>query len=260
MPISLFKGKTIMLGTIERGAYVLRHRLSGSNGDYIHRVRARKLKLIDQAFQKYQIKTLLDAGGCWGVHGGYTLYALSKYKLDKAIIIDDNPTKTSKIRGAKYPQLDFIQGDFGSAEIIGSVGKVDAVILFDVLVHQANPDWNVILERYSKITNAFIVYHQTYTDDMLTRLWDLGPEGFVKNTPMSEQKFNEIKDKLDQIHPRFQKPYRDIHYYWQWGIPEQSLCSTLADLGFSLDLSAECGHYTGLPKFKNKAFLFSRTA
>jgi len=92
-----------------------------------------KLKIIDEAFTKYKIKSFADLGGVWGVNGGYTFYALDKYLIEEAFLIDTNFTEEVLQNKKKYSQLKLITGNFGEENSIKQVRKVDSIFLPDVL-------------------------------------------------------------------------------------------------------------------------------
>jgi hypothetical protein len=99
-----------------------------------------KLDLIDFAFCRFNLRSFADLGGVWRVEGGYTFYTLDKYDGSVGAIVDLNPTDVVDNRAAKFPQLRVIRGNFGDETIAREVGDVDAIFLFDVLLHQVAPD------------------------------------------------------------------------------------------------------------------------
>lgn len=85
-------------------------------------------------------------------------------------------------RSRSVDNLRLIPGNFGEVSIAEQVGDVDAIILFDVLLHQVKPDWNEVLEIYSHRTKYFIVYNQQWIRSKNTiRLLDLGREEYSRN-------------------------------------------------------------------------------
>ena len=79
------------------------------------------------------------------------------------------------------------------------IGKVDAITLFDVLLHQVNPDWDEILEMYAPSTTYFIIYNQQFVAaDKTVRLLDLGYEDFFKNVPRAKDNplYKEVFEKM----------------------------------------------------------------
>ena len=51
-----------------------------------------KLDLIDFAFSRFNLHSFADLGGVWRVEGGYTFYALDKYDVSVAALVDTDPT------------------------------------------------------------------------------------------------------------------------------------------------------------------------
>src|SRR5437016_12262854 len=100
-----------------------------------------KRELIDLACDRFQIRSFADLGGVWGVEGGYTFYALHRGDIDKAFLVDTDFTARVREQQAPRPALQLIEGNFGSEETIKQIGNVDAVMFFDTLLHQVDPDW-----------------------------------------------------------------------------------------------------------------------
>ena len=119
---------------------------------WLYRQRRGKRKLIDFACRRLQIRSLADLGGAWGVNGEYTFYAMKTHKIENASLIDLAITKSVAEKQIEYPGLGLITGNFGDNEVAHQVGNVDAVILFDVLLHQIRPNWDEILELYATQT------------------------------------------------------------------------------------------------------------
>jgi hypothetical protein len=110
-----------------------------------------KIELVLKAFKDNDVKTFADLGACWGVNGAYTNAALLSFKIARAYVVDTHPTNISRERLAPFgKKVKFLQGEFGYPEVYNKISEIDAVLLFDVLLHQANPDWNDILSIYAK--------------------------------------------------------------------------------------------------------------
>src|SRR5881397_1545882 len=116
---------------------------------WLYRQRRGKRRLIDFACERLQIRSFADLGGVWGVDGEYTFYAMKTHKIQTASLVDFAVTETVVTRKREYPGLKLNIGNFGAEEVTQQIGNVDAVILFDVLLHQVNPDWDKILELYA---------------------------------------------------------------------------------------------------------------
>jgi hypothetical protein len=220
-----------------------------------------KLDLIDFTFTSLKARSFADLGGVWGVEGGYTFYSLDKYDLTSAVMVDTHPTHYFKEESRQYTQLRFIQGDFGDEHSVRRVGQVDAIFLFDVLLHQVAPDWTRILEMYAPQVRCLIIYNQQWIGSNHTvRLLDLGEEEYFQNVPHSpsEKTYDMLFQKLDQKHPDHDKPWRDVHHIWQWGITDLDLQNKVESLGFRMQFYKNCGQVGNLKNFENHAFVFSK--
>jgi len=220
-----------------------------------------KLEIIDYAFISFKLNSFADLGGVWGVDGGYTFYTIDKYNVKKAVLIDTHPTPNTLAQGENHPQLRIIQGNFGDERILRKVGDVDAIFLFDVLLHQVAPNWDRILEMYASLACCFVVYNQQWTgSDHTIRLLDLGEKEYFDNVPHNrlDKPYNCLFQKLDQKHPDHDRPWRDVHHIWQWGITDNDLISKIESLGFSLQFFKNCGRCGDLKNFENHAFVFKK--
>lgn len=145
-----------------------------------------KINLIDRAFTSCRIESFADLGAVWGVEGAYTFRALDKYPVKEAVLVDGRITPTVAARANSYPQLRVIEGNFGDQEIADKVGNVDALFLFDVLLHQVSPDWDTILDMYAKNVRCLLIYNQQWIGSTTTvRLLDLGEKHYFRNVPHS---------------------------------------------------------------------------
>lgn len=118
-----------------------------------------------------------------------------KYPVKEAVLVDGRITPTVAARANSYPQLRVIEGNFGDQEIADKVGNVDALFLFDVLLHQVSPDWDTILDMYAKNVRCLLIYNQQWIGSTTTvRLLDLGEKHYFRNVP----------------HSKLNKAYRDL--------------------------------------------------
>ena len=104
---------------------------------------------------------------------------------------------------------------------------MDAIFLFDVLLHQVAPDWDTILEMYAKNVRVLGIYNQQWTgSDTTVRLLDLGEKEYFRNVPVdpTNETYKGLFTKLDQKHPYADRLWRDVHSIWQWGITDDDLC------------------------------------
>ncbi|HJY80207.1 MAG TPA: hypothetical protein VKK81_03885 [Candidatus Binatia bacterium] len=232
---------------------------------WLYRQRRGKRRLIDFACERLQIRSFADLGGVWGVDGEYTFYAMETHRIETAFLVDISSTETLTERKKRYPGLKIISGNFGEDGVARQIGRVDAVLLFDVLLHQVNPDWDEILDLYASRTKCFLIFNPQYFASKSTvRLLDLGEEEYFRNIPHTkdEEPYKTVFEKMYEIHPRPQyqqrRIYRDIHDIWQWGIVDDDLTAKMKSLGFSLQYFRNHGKFNNLANFENHAFAFSK--
>lgn len=222
-----------------------------------------KKEVIDYTYRRCHPAptSFADLGGIWGVEGAYTFYTLRKYGAKRAFLVDtnftDNPLRKARAQGC----LQLIQGNFGEESVAEQLGMVDAVFLFDVLLHQVKPDWNEILENYSKRTNYFVLYNQQWTGSENTvRLLDLGYDEYLRNLRhvADHPVYQAVFEKMYEIHPEHKRIWRDIHNVWQWGITDRDLLRTMENLGFKMQYYKNFGRFASLPNFEDHAFVFQK--
>jgi hypothetical protein len=92
-------------------------------------------------------------------------------------------------------------------------------------------------------------------------LLDLGQDEYFRNIPHSanEEPYKTYFRDLDAISPQYQRPYRDIHAIWQWGIVDADLICRMSALGFNMQFYKNCGRCGQLRNVENHAFVFSRS-
>lgn len=223
-----------------------------------------KKALIDYAFQDLITSppySFIDLGGVWGVDGAYTFYTLDQYAISRAVLVDTDFTEHVLERSKKYTNLELITGNFGDHTLAKQLGNVDAIFLFDVLLHQVKPDWDEILGFYAPITSCFIVFNQQFTgSDTTIRLLDLGEERYFENVPHDRDcpPYDCLFEKMYEIHPQHDRIWRDIHNIWQWGITNRDLRDKMKSLRFVEKYHKDCGQIEGLANFRNHAFVFER--
>jgi hypothetical protein len=222
-----------------------------------------KKELIDYTFRRCHPSpvSFADLGGIWNVDGAYTFYTLREHGAKQAFLVDTDFTEVSIKQGRSIESLSLIQGNFGDESVAEQIGRVDATFLFDVLLHQVKPDWNEILESYSKRTNYFIVYNEQWTGSENTvRLLDLGHEEYLRNVPHEEHPtYKALFEKMYEIHPQHKRIWRDIHNVWQWGITDRDLLRTMEDLGYKMQFYKNYGRFGSLPNFENHGFVFQKS-
>lgn len=217
---------------------------------------------MDEAFRLCNVSSFADLGGCWGVNGGYAFYALSHYPISKAYIVDGNITELTRRRARNFPQLELLQGMLGSDSTIREVGAVDALVMFDILLHQVAPDWDQFLEKWCIGKECVVVYNQNWTaSDHSIRFVEQGLDWYKKNAHYSD---GERLERWFAKHPRYckeqGKPFRDIHNFWQWGIVRSELLAVMARLGFEAVHTQHDGAFLQeKPWLVNEGFVFRRT-
>lgn len=223
-----------------------------------------KLALIDLAFTRFPIRTFADLGAVWGVDGGYTFHAMRTHGIETAFMVDSGFTDKVREEKAAFPGLTLVQGNIGTEAVASQLGHVDAVFLFDVLVHQVLPDWDGVLELYAPRTDHFLIYNQQFVAAASSvRLLDLGYEQYMRNVPRNSDPalYAELFEHMYEIHPRWRwdrRVRRDTPDIWQWGVVDHELIATMHALGFGLQHFANHGTAFELDNFENHAFVFAR--
>jgi hypothetical protein len=222
-----------------------------------------KTELIDYVYRRCQPtpKSFADLGGIWGVDGAYTWYILRQYGADRGYLVDTNFTEGAKKTARTHRNVQLIEGNFGEKKVADQLGIADAVLLFDILLHQVKPDWNEVLELYSKGTEYFLIFNQQWTaSEDTVRLLDLGRDEYFRNIPHGPDHpaYQALFEHMDEIHPQHKRVWRDIHNVWQWGISDHDLQQTLNRLGYKMQYYKNCGRVGSLPNFENHAFVFQK--
>ncbi|MCW3000264.1 MAG: hypothetical protein JWN65_3813 [Solirubrobacterales bacterium] len=219
-----------------------------------------KLRTIDAAFALPQVRSVADLGGVWAVEAGYSFHALEQHAPERAVLVDDDITPGVRERAAGFPQLELLEQNFGLERTPADVGPIGVVLLFDVLLHQVDPDWDAILRRYAPHTQAFAIVNPMWNAGPETvRLLDLGEERYRQAVPPQDN-LDGLYARLDEINPQRGRPWRDVHDVWQWGITDADLRATMADLGFTAAFAEQHGPWRGLTDFEDCAYVFHRAA
>ena len=227
-----------------------------------------KIELVLKAFKDNDVKTFADLGACWGVNGAYTNAALLSFKIARAYVVDTHPTNISRERLAPFgKKVKFLQGEFGYPEVYNKISEIDAVLLFDVLLHQANPDWNDILSIYAKKARVFVIFNQNFLGPKTLRLTDLGAKNYARIVPKRRaerdqelpKSVRQIFENLDQIVPGLTKTYRDAHCHGQWGITNEDLILTMSRLGYQMKFFGDFGPFGTTGFFRKHGYIFVRS-
>jgi hypothetical protein len=135
---------------------------------------------------------------------------------------------------------------------------VDVALLFDVLLHQVDPDWDAVLARWAPHVRAFAIAEPLLAGVGETvRLVDLGRERYLELVPRLDL-HDALFDRLDEVNERRGRPWRDVHDVWQWGIAAADLRARLAALGFREAHHEDGGPWQGHPAWRHEAFVFVR--
>ena len=227
-----------------------------------------KARFVIDAMEHYQIRSFADLGGSWGVHGGYSYQALLCFPVERAYLVDDFMPEPVRRRFDAYEQFSLIQGSFGSSEVHQALPPVDALFLFDILLHQVDPDWDRILDLYAPKARIILVYNQQWIGSARTeRLLDLGPEAYLAHTPFAAMEPDKAREAVELIYRHRDEPHDkfggkkrgDAPDIWQWGITDADLVAALCARGFKLDRMDNFGAFSPhMPAFENHGFWFSR--
>jgi hypothetical protein len=119
-----------------------------------------------------------------------------------------------------------------------------------------SPDWDQVLGLWSAHTRSFVIVNPQLRDaDAPLRLMDLAPEQYSTMVPRDH--IDVPWDALDEIDPRYGRPARDVHEYWQWGIPDRAMHDTLTGLGFTAVSYVNYGQWRDVPAFDNVQFVYA---
>ncbi len=221
------------------------------------------LEAIDFAVAELGIRSFasLDNSPAFGRHAFYTI---DKPTVQEGVLADVQPSRPrdqllSAIElASERPGLRVVDGHALDAGTIAEIGKVDVVLLVNLLLHTVAPDWDRVLELYAPSTSCFVIANPQWQDgERAVRLVDLGREAFLEAVPASAG-HSALFDRLDEWYPPQQRTYRDATTVWQWGITDSDLNAKLAELGFALAHERDLGGFPGAEAFRNKAFVFSR--
>ena len=156
---------------------------------------------------------------------------------------------------------DLLKGDFGDEKIINKIDSVSFIMMFDILLHQANPNWDDILTAYSKKTQFFLIYNQQWVgSDNTIRLHDLSNSDYLSMVPNdhTSSSFQQAIATPTDIHPVHKKQWKDTPDIWQWGITDNDLIQKMDELGFEQTYFRNHGQYGASKNFKNHAFIFKK--
>lgn len=224
-------------------------------------IKPHKAALITEAVTKLKIESIVDLGACWAVNGGYSFHALETGNITRSVIVDGNITDLTKLRAEKYDNVKLIEGMLGDRSVIERVGEIDAIIMFDILLHQVKPDWNEFLSLWSQKSDCLIIYNQNWEKTKNTvRFIDRGLEWYKQNVYFSnEENTDKWFGEHDIYDERQGKLKKDIYNFWQWGITTQDMINTISNLGFKLKAFYEYGSFNAnFPWIVKEGFIFTK--
>ncbi len=219
-----------------------------------------KTKLLDKAISYFEIRSICDVGGCWGVNGGYAFHALET-GVERAFILDGKITNLTLENAEKYGySVQLIQTNLGDADMVKGLPDVDATIFFDVLLHQVSPDWDKFISLYTCKSDVIVIYNQAWTGDSKTlRFVDKGLEWYLANVYYTDRErviswFN----KHNEYNLMQNRLWRDVHNFWQWGIVADDLIRLMRKCGFDLWYFKNYGQWFNNPMIEKHGYIFKR--
>jgi len=209
------------------------------------------------------IKTNVDLGCIYKIHGAYSFYSIRKYHVSRVIQIDTKPTQEYLNSCKTLNQIKSIEMNFADTKAISEIENVDAIYLFDVLLHQVNPGWDEVLELYSEKTKYFVIFNQMFNKtDKTIRLLDLGfdeyfqHEPFEREHPLSQNLIN----KTYELNSEHGKIWRDVHHVFQWGSTVKDLIDNMKKMNFELLYYNFHGKFSYSNSFDDYAFIFKKNS
>lgn len=214
-----------------------------------------KKAAIDFAIGRWPINRVAELGCAYGVDCAYGRYVAERSPGTAVVCVDDEWTDSAIEAVGAHPNITRMDALIGAAGVPAKIGKVDAVILFWVLLHLVAPDWDEVLAAYSTFTDTFIVANPQWLGPRTVRLWDLGLRDYLDNVV--------VMDRREEIGNIFRNAGRagfpSAHNYWQWGITDHDLNHVMKELGFRQEYCKSTGRFRGLPRFVDSYFVFRKS-
>ena len=231
----------------------------------IRPVQQGRLDAIDFAVEEVGVRSFAELGGIGSVYGQYAFHMIDKPAVERGVLMDIRITKpapehllTMLEQASPRPGLQVLENGRLDTDTLAQIGKVDAMLLFDVLLHMVAPDWDEVLERCAPQTSTFVIANPQWQGGGETiRLVELGREGYLAAVPPTQPHL-ELFDRLDDWFAMQMRPYRDATNVWQWGITDVDLRDKMRELGFVLKYERTFNRLLGAESFVNKAFVFSK--
>jgi hypothetical protein len=196
--------------------------------------------------------------------GQYAFYAIDQPTVTSGVLIDVGARRPGHYllstieQAAERPGMRVIDGSFSDPRTVSQIGRVDAILLFDVLHRMVAPDWDQALELYAPATSTFVIGNPQWQGDATVRLIDLGRDHYLAAVPKWDS-HAALFDRLDEWLAGQQRPFRDGDHVWQWGITDVDLERRMSELGFGLERKWSLNKPPETDGFINAAFVFSRS-
>jgi hypothetical protein len=192
-------------------------------------IKRRKVELIAGAGKARSIR---DFGGLWGVDGLYLLEGAKALGSEYAEMIDVTPRDGfwENVRRLHEHQphvrVELKEADFRVAELYGSLCEVDLSLLYEVLLHQDNPE--EIIKRVLSRTRQCVCVAQPVLRETMFRL--------PASTACIQFYGEELKERLRvkgwwEPEPRVEQ--FDTRY-WMWGQTASFLKAVFGGYGFDV--------------------------
>ena len=193
-----------------------------------------KARAIDYAVEQLGIESFASLEFD-GVFGERAFYTIDKPTVQHGALVDARARRAradllSAIElAAERPGMRVLDRALSDPRTVSEIGEVDAILLFDVLHHMVDPDWDQVLDLYAPITSSIVIANpQRQRDETTVRLIDLGREQFLEAVPPTDT-HAELFDRLDDWHKGQQRLYRDATDVWQWGVTDADLKAKLGE-------------------------------
>ena len=217
-----------------------------------------KLRAIDAAFSRFDLKSAADLGAVWAIDAGYSFHVAERKDVERVVICDARFTKRVLELAEERPKVELVVGYLGRQETVDAVGQVDAVLMLDILLHQVAPDWDELLRMYARNTKCLILAGPWWRGEKTQRLPDLSREEYIELVPFRRDEYAGIYDRLDEINPASKRPWRDSFEIWQWGITDADLRALMDELGFALVHHENPGLWSQTTRFDERSYVFVR--
>jgi hypothetical protein len=187
-----------------------------------------KRSLIDRVLPT---RSLLDAGGMWGVHGAYALHAAT-HGAERVVLLDTLRTAEFDAWRVELPgKVDFVEGDLNDPGTWLLVPEVETALCFEVLMHQPVP--LLTLHGLTCVTTRRIVLSVSVIPE--ARFATPNCAVFLPGMPREHQ---------DTFHPEPGNPVFKVystdpaaarsHSEWHWGLTATLITSWMKYLGWSV--------------------------